>query len=378
VATLTQTAKQVKIMINVVLACTIIFIGYRIVVKIFQGLQTFTPTPIVPDNLLGKISFPTFSTVDIDSKVTYTLDLIDSDLPTSPKIMPVYTKIPYTVGLLSPERAKEIAKNYNYDPEQYNEITSTKYQWTDLNLPRNITIDLTTRNFEINYDYKKDPSVFTQTTFRSQQNASTKAIQILNRGKSLPDDINSGKQITTLMTWKNEQFTEATDYDTKNSAKIYFQRQDITIIDENEKENVYPAVGDTPDKGPIYMEISSSPEQNKDILKLTFNYYSVDTTKSGTYYIKSASEAWQEIQLGKGNVVFFDAPTGKTYSEIAIKRVYLAYFDQTVKQDYLQPIWVFVGEAKLNDKSRAIYISYLTAVTDDWIEKNEAVDEVSN
>lgn len=372
-ASLTQTAKQVRLMVNVVLVCILLFIGYRITAKIIEKLTAKPPEAVKPDFALGKLSYPKFNTVTIDENATYDLDLIAASLPTVPNIVPVYKKVPYTIGLLSPERAKEIAKNFGFDPEQFAEITPTLYKWTDLNLPRTMTIDLKTRNFEVSYDYQKDTSVFGVTAFRSKQDANTKAIQILNKAQSLPSDISSGKQITTLMTWKNSTLTEAGTYDVANSAQVYLQRQNIQVIDFAKKEYSYPVIGSTPDQGPIYLLISSSPEKNKDILNLKFNYYTVNQKESGTYYLKTAEKAWQELQNGEGYPVYFDAPAESTYSEIDIKEVYLAYYDQSEKQDFLEPIWVFKGETVLANKQKANFVSYIPAITSEWLEVSGAI-----
>lgn len=375
-ATLTQTAKNIRLMVNVILVFIILIIGFRVTYKI---VEFFLPgpedIPPKPDNALGKLSSPQFNVVGINPKATYNLDLIEASLPSSPTIMPVYKKIPYTIGLLSPERAKDIAKNLGFDPEQYEIVTPTLYKWNDLTLPRSVTIDLKTRKFTLTYDYQKDPSVFTQTAFRSDQDAQTKAIQILNQTKNLPLDITSGQQYATLLIWKENQLQNKGLNDTANAAQIYLQRENLKITPPGEKNEIsYQVIGEIPEQGPISMLISSTPEKNKNILSLKFDYYTTDKESVGTYYIKTSHQAWEELNAGKVSPVVFAPPEGTNPTQIAIKSVYLAYYDQIEQQDYLQPIWVFVGEARLTVTEKVDFVAYIPAVTDDWLEKNQVVE----
>lgn len=376
-ATLTETAKTVRITVNIILAVFVIFIGYRVTVKIIQSLLPKPPIePPKPTLSFGQLPYPTFEDLDIrvNSEVLYDLDLITASLPSAPNIIPVFKKVPYTTGLLSVERAKTMAKNFNFDPEQYKELSLTEYEWTDTEHPRTMTINLTTRKFNIAYDYKKDPSVFTEVEFRSDTSAASRATQILSSGRMLPEDISKGKKLVTLMTWKDNQLTEAERYDQTNAARIHLQRDDITITSYDEEEYIYPIVGETPTKGPITMIISSNTETKKNILDLDFNYFSIDQTDFGTYYLKPSQQAWAELQAGEGHIVQFDLPEEPNYEVIDIKKVYLAYFDQSGKQDYLQPIWVFEGESTMRNREKVDYVAYIPALNESSYDKNQIVE----
>lgn len=363
-ASLTQTSKQIRMIVNVFLGLIVFVVVIRVSYKIIQLILQKEPEPPKPNMLLGKLPHPQFLEVEVNPSVKYELDLISSDtLPTEPTILPVYKKIPYTVGLLSLERAKDIAENFGFSKDQYEEVSPTEYKWTDLNLPRYMVIDIKSRKYRIWYDYAKDPSVFTETAFRSEKDIEVKTIQFLNTARSLPTDIASGTQNVELLTWKDGSLQKAQKYiDVANVGKAYLQRTKVVVTDFLSVKHEYPAIGETPEKGPIYILISSSPVSHKNILEMNFNYYTIDTKTSGTYYAKTANEAWEEVKNGLIKPVSFGATLDQSYEVVDIQNVYLAYYDQEDAQDYLQPIWVFEGEATLADRTKVAYAAYVEAL----------------
>ena len=54
--------------------------------------------------------------------------------------------------------------------------------------------------------------------------------------------------------------------------------------------------------------------------------------------------------------------------------MYLAYYDQDEKQDYMQPVWVFQGDCTLDEPNENIkYFAYVPAVKEPWLVKNAAI-----
>lgn len=73
---------------------------------------------------------------------------------------------------------------------------------------------------------------------------------------------------------------------------------------------------------------------------------------SGTTEIKPSKSAFEELKQGKG----VSLPPG--YDIVTINKVYLAYYEEGpgVEQDYLEPIWVFEGQASNREETRGIEI----------------------
>ncbi len=75
----------------------------------------------------------------------------------------------------------------------------------------------------------------------------------------------------------------------------------------------------------------------------------------GIYPVKTGTIAWEELQNDKGMIV--SAPTDKT--SIKIKKMFFAYFDPDIYQNYLQPVYIFLGENN--------FIGYVPAITADYL-----------
>lgn len=86
--------------------------------------------------------------------------------------------------------------------------------------------------------------------------------------------------------------------------------------------------------------------------------YIVDDKEEPTYSIKSAEEAFTELQNGEGYIAAFNGPPED--AEILIDNAYLAYYIGEEPQEYLMPIFVFEGSNG--------FFGYVSAIRNDWVE----------
>ena len=92
------------------------------------------------------------------------------------------------------------------------------------------------------------------------------------------------------------------------------------------------------------------------VVRAQVKYFEASMDQSGLYPIKTSDQAWADLQKGVGYVVSSNKPDG----QIAVKKIVLAYFDPDVYQEYLQPVYVFLGDDK--------FAAYVPAVTDEYIQ----------
>jgi len=62
------------------------------------------------------------------------------------------------------------------------------------------------------------------------------------------------------------------------------------------------------------------------------------------------------------------APASLSVTSFRAKKAYLAYLESERLQNYLQPVWVFVGKAHLANGSQLDWAAYVPAVDPDWIQ----------
>ncbi|MDO8741824.1 MAG: hypothetical protein Q7J11_01620, partial [Candidatus Roizmanbacteria bacterium] len=76
------------------------------------------------------------------------------------------------------------------------------------------------------------------------------------------------------------------------------------------------------------------------VIKSQIAFFEKSDEQIGIYPIKTGDQAWTELNNGKGFVV---AGT-QGQKNIVIKDMKLRYFDPDIYQNYLQPVYVFLGE----------------------------------
>jgi hypothetical protein len=113
---------------------------------------------------------------------------------------------------------------------------------------------------------------------------------------------------------------------------------------------------------PIYYEKGASTtfdflvgkNGEQQILEATYIHKDISDVSS-TYAIKTAQEAYSELQNGKVYIIDNDQNT----ANVTIKNVYLGYYIGEVDQNFLMPIIVFEGSNN--------FLAYVSAVRDEWI-----------
>ena len=96
------------------------------------------------------------------------------------------------------------------------------------------------------------------------------------------------------------------------------------------------------DKSYTYVLVSSSTENKNKVIEAQYKFWPIATDNFGTYPIRSSAEAWQEVLDGNGVVASYGQNPLDTV--IIIRRIYLAYYDSGMPDNYLQPIFVFSGD----------------------------------
>ena len=91
------------------------------------------------------------------------------------------------------------------------------------------------------------------------------------------------------------------------------------------------------------------------VIQSTVAYLDRSVDQIGIYPLKTPQQAWEELQRGKGYVVSAKLPEG----EVTIKKVFMGYYDPDVYQEYVQPVYVFLGEQE--------FVAYVPAVTAEYL-----------
>lgn len=304
--------------------------------------QVFPAKTLVPNNYygkLGKIEFP--KSASPSGQLTYTLQTISGTVPVASEAARVYFMPKNRSNLLSLSRTQNLVSlvGFTSSPQQ---LTETSYRWLSPTNPlRTITVDTVSHHFTLSYDYLNDLRVFNDGPLPSAQQAlieSSSFIQILNTGI---EDLDYTRPKIQYLKLVGDQLIPTPTQSQANAIRVDFYRKSY---------NGLPVVSEKVNEGTITFIISPSRNIDKKFLLVRYNYWPLDATSPGIYALKKSETAFAELQQGSAYFANFD----KTKTAVTITNVYLAYYDSTQPQLYLQPVFVFVGE---ND-----FVAYVPAI----------------
>lgn len=105
---------------------------------------------------------------------------------------------------------------------------------------------------------------------------------------------------------------------------------------------------------PVSVLLSNSTVEGKRVVEVNYKYVNIDRQSFETYPIKTVNEAVAELKRGN----YWPAVDSQN-SRVAIRNIYLAYFEPITLTNYMQPIFVFEGDGG--------FVAYVAAILDKWI-----------
>ena len=297
--------------------------------------KKLSPAPVAkPDKIFGQLAAPIFpaSKEKLPEQMTYKLETIEGGLPKMPTIGKVYFMPKKQPNLLSLDRAKQKVNKMGFK-SQPEAIDKSNYRWNNLqNPPTTIEMNIDTGNFSFSYPYKTDQVLLNSKNLPTNEQAAQEAKTFLSANGLLESDLASGSAEISYYRFDPPNLTAAPSLSEADFVRIVFLRtnlNDLKILPPDPKE------------GLISFLFSGSRDQNKRIVEAKYTYYPIEREQFGTYPLKPINDAWQELQSGQGYIAHLgENSTGN----ITVRKVYLAYYDSSESQNFLQLIYVFEGD----------------------------------
>ena len=352
--------------ISIIFRKLIIWLSLGIIVFIFLRLlfiiainswKASHPIRIPPPKMeFGKLPNPKFSQVATSSSgLRFTLENIEGvpvvDKPqegtASSKVYSMPKKSP---TFLSADRSNKFAVKLGFtnEPQVSN---STIYNYTDPLEPlRTLSVDSINLNFILKYRWENNPIVVSNGRLDSKDQALNEIKSFIQYNNLFDDSIALGKKNPELLTYNQltNSFLPSTSVSTANVIKVNYFRNDLDGL-----KILPPAFNHSYN----YVIYTRSTNTNSQVLEVSYKFWPIDFDNFGTYPIKSAISAWQDLIDGYATVVNLG---NNSPQNIVIRHIYLAYYDSEDPQPYLQPIYVFEGD---ND-----FVAFLPAVISEWLE----------
>lgn len=236
-----------------------------------------------------------------------------------------------TPSLLDIDRAQQIVARLGFgtDPQP---LGDHLYSWNKLRpITSRIEMDILTHNLVFSTDYMSRPELILNQSIPTGFDASQNVKSFLGSGGLLPADMATASAEIYFLRLVGGELRPAIAASEADFVEVNINRTPI-----NGQYKFY-----TPDgrKGVIHAIVSGN-TQTERVVHLERNYFDIDYQLVHTYPLRSAASAWQILESGGGYV----ADPG-TLETAVVREVELGYYDSFEHQPYMQPIYVFKGDA---------------------------------
>jgi hypothetical protein len=321
-----------------------IIILFFIAIKTLTFVANLITPPSPPAAAFGKlpeIPFPE----QTRENLSYSLDTLTGFLPIFPdraKVCKITTEAPTLLGL---DKTQEKVFKIGFESSG-TQIAEDIYQWVDQNknLQRKITINIFSSDFNLSSSYLLAQSLQPLSGQEEKTDTIKVAKAFLSDMSLLPKDLDDKKTKITLYSIEKSMLIPTSKISDAKIAKVDFFQKDI---------NDLPIYYDEGISSTISFSIGKENKVSK-VLEARFFHKNI-SEENTTYAIKTASEAFAELQGGKAYVAYKPADV----VEFTIKKIFLGYYLGENEQEYLMPVVVFEGS---ND-----FVAYVSAIKDEWV-----------
>lgn len=372
--TLTQTSRIVRkgVVLTIVMIVTY-YVTLFVVFPLARGtINSLFPDRNPPTPIYGKLPQLEFERVQLlaSQSPVYKLDTKDGKLPTGiPDRMTVYKFKPTPFSYQAGKIAADAAAALGFTTEDLvTDLKGTTFTWRSLKSGGALEINKDTK--EINL---YTPLTGLSDKFPRGRLNSVKAVEIAKEILVATQNYNdplyiSGTQSVILGKFQGNSLVETTIPVEAQIARVDFFRKikDYDIVTTKFNEGLIYMYVRNPERAEVYY---NNPVAQTHI-------WEIDTQSNATYPIISINEAWNKIQQNEGVIVSVDPKDGNIFDSkkplrvenIFIDNIYLAYYDNTKLQKYLQPIYVFEGKYTTAGTDGGAIAIYYPALTGEYVE----------
>lgn len=286
------------------------------------------PPPTVGFGLLPAIKFPVS---DQGSPQSYRLETATGTLPNFGDRAKVFFMPQSTLGLLSDEKAKEVAAAYDFvfSPEV---LDTRRYRWSKSQpLQTTFELDIQALTFKLTTDYLSRPELISTKKLPTDSEALSRVKGMLGQTDLLGEDMATASGEVVYLKALGGELQEAVSFSDADYLQVDLNRTPIDDMWRMFTPKGY--------QGIAHAIVAGNFSGDQSIVHLEYNYHPVDYSQVHTYPLRTTDSAWRLLQSGEGYIV------DKGLDETAtVRQVYLGYFDSFEEQPYLQPIYVFEGD----------------------------------
>lgn len=330
------------------IALVVMIVGRMFLTAAIAYWKATHPEPPPPPTAgFGKLPALRFNEVSDEEKPTsYILELPDGqfeDLGDRAKVFLVPKAVP---NLLADQKVKELAARYDFTAAPQ-VIDSRTYRWAKSQpLEMSLQMDLQNNTFSLKSNYLSRPDLLLNNQLPEDFEAVNTVKTVLSGAEMLPVDVATASGKVSFWKALGGELKEAVSLSDADFLRVDLDRNPIDQFPVDAKIPMYSPDGS---RGAISAILSGATSANSGIVELEYHYFPVDYAQMETYPLRTPDQAWKILQAGEGAVAH-----PSTQSEVTVRGVSLGYYDDWEEQEYLQPIYVFVGDGG--------FVGYVSAV----------------
>ncbi|MBI1862620.1 hypothetical protein HYS00_00705 [Candidatus Microgenomates bacterium] len=249
------------------------------------------------------------------------------------------------------EKAYLIARAFNFetDTEKVNfQLQGRNAVFTDDT--KKLSVDIQNFNFNFQYQFAEQPGLFDTAVPPNTAGAQAQAINFLQSIDVYPQELATGKSNTIFFSFNPQSKTvrPIDEGEEGNMVEVDFSRADI---------DGYPTVSSTFFNSQNFILMTFFNDGKFQILRAQMKFFQKSSEQFGIYPLRNGDEAYADLQKGEGIIV----SNPQNLKTVTLRRMFTAYFDPDVYQDYLQPVYVFIGDDN--------FVAYVPAVAKQYIAK---------
>ncbi len=330
-----------------VLGLLVILILYYLIQLVFLSFRPSNNNSLYINPIFGKIKKPVIKNAKSSAGLNYTIDTIEGKPITATDSASVYFLPTSPTRFGYREKIYLIAKTLGFDPEVVKyKLDGKEAVFNDSK--QTLRVDITNFNFTYEYNFDSDPQVFQGAIAPDKKESEDRAINFLKSIGRYPEELAKGKTNSIFVIYEpgSKRMTLTEQGEQANMIEVDFYRPDI--------EQRYPIVSPTYFNSPNYVMMVPYQSGFK-IIKAQVQFFDKSDVQIGTYPLKTGDVAWEEFKKGGGWII----QNQQNNQNVVIKSMFLGYLDPDVYQEFLQPVYVFLGEDK--------FVGYMPAVSDAYM-----------
>jgi hypothetical protein len=323
------------------LFCLIFLIFYYSVKLVLVYLGVNKPTVIYTNPIFGEIPLPVIPQSATSAGLKFSLDTIEGAPVTATEAAKVFFLPQSNPKFGYREKIYLIAKSFGFDTEVVKHVLVDKTA-TFTDNEKTLSIDIS--NFNYKFERKINIESFSSDKINIPPKTviQNKATDFLKEIGRYPDELSKGTTNVIYLKYNpgNQSLVNVDRSNLAQLVEVDFYRPDIDGF-----SIVTPKFFNS--QNYVIMLFYGN---DYTVVKSQIAFFERSEEQVGVYPVKTGTQAWEELSSGKGYVV---AGT-QGQNNIVIKSMKLGYFDPDVYQNYLQPVYYFLGEGD--------FVGYVPAV----------------